>query len=180
MLTHHEIEHQRAQKNITISPFNPEALGPNSYDVHLSDALLVYSGYELDCKKPNDTQKITIPDEGIMLHPGRLYLGSTIEYTESIGLVPGIEGKSSLGRLGVFVHVTAGFGDIGFKGHWTLEFTVIHPVRIYKGMPIAQLYYFLPTGQIQEATTYDTRPTSKYASQGKAPEASKMHLNFKK
>ena len=179
MLTHAEIKKQMAAGNIKISPFDENALGPNSYDVHLSDTLLVYNGYELDCKKDNPTQKLTIPDEGLMLHPGRLYLGSTVEYTESNGLVPGIEGKSSLGRLGLFVHITAGFGDIGFRGHWTLEFMVVHPIRVYKGMPIAQLYYVPPTGEVADGTTYDAKKTSKYSNQGSEPAASKMYMNFK-
>ena len=178
MLTHHEIKKQREAGNIKIEPFLEKSLGSNSYDVHLAETLLVYNGYELDCKKDNKTEKITIPDEGIVLHPGRLYLGSTVEYTEANNLVPCIEGKSSLGRLGIFVHVTAGFGDIGFRGHWTLEFTVIHPVRVYKDMPIAQLYYFKPEGAIETGTTYDAKESQKYSNQGYEPAASKMYMNF--
>ena len=97
--------------------------------------------YALDPKKDNETTDIEIPEEGYVLIPGILYLGETMEYTETYGLVPNIDGRSTTGRLGIEVHRTAGFGDIGFKGKWTLEITVTHPVIIYPGMEIGQLYY---------------------------------------
>ena len=83
-----------------------------------------------------------------MLLPGRVYFGRTLEYTESPYHIPMYEGRSSLGRLGVFSHVSAGFGDVGFKGTWTLELVVAQPVRIYKGMRIGQLYWHNPDGEI--------------------------------
>ena len=83
-----------------------------------------------------------------MLRPGRLYLGKTVEWTSSPGFVPMYEGRSSLGRLGVSSHITAGFGDIGFEGNWTLEISVVQPVRIYPGMRIGQLYWHKPVGEI--------------------------------
>ena len=82
-----------------------------------------------------------IPPEGLVLQPNQLYLGRTVERTETHNLVPMIEGRSSIGRLGLFVHVTAGFGDVGFCGYWTLEMFAVQPVRIYAGVAICQIFY---------------------------------------
>ena len=84
---------------------------------------------------------ITIPEDGYILMPGTLYLGETVEYTETTGYVPKIDGRSTTGRLGIVIHLTAGFGDNGFKGKWTLEITVTHPVIVYPNMEIGQLYF---------------------------------------
>ena len=73
-----------------------------------------------------------------------------MEYTETHGYVPMIEGRSSIGRLGMFIHVTAGFGDVGFCGYWTLEIFVIHPLRIYAGVPICQIFYHTLHGDYDE------------------------------
>lgn len=97
--------------------------------------------YALDPKKDNETEDIKIPEEGYVLLPGTLYLGETVEYTETTGYVPKIDGRSTTGRLGIVIHLTAGFGDNGFKGKWTLEITVTHPVIVYPNMEIGQLYY---------------------------------------
>ena len=97
--------------------------------------------YALDPKKYNETEDIKIPEEGYVLLPGTLYLGETVEYTETTGYVPKIDGRSTTGRLGIVIHLTAGFGDNGFKGKWTLEITVTHPVIVYPNMEIGQLYY---------------------------------------
>ena len=97
--------------------------------------------YALDPKKDNETEDIKIPEEGYVLLPGTLYLGETVEYTETTGYVPKIDGRSTTGRLGIVIHLTAGFGDNGFKGKWTLEITVTHPVIVYPNMEIGQLYF---------------------------------------
>lgn len=97
--------------------------------------------YALDPKKDNETEDIKIPEEGYVLLPGTLYLGETVEYTETTGYVPKIDGRSTTGRLGIVIHLTAGFGDNGFKGKWTLEITVTHPVIVYSNMEIGQLYF---------------------------------------
>ena len=91
--------------------------------------------------KDNEVINIEIPEEGYILIPGILYLGTTEEYTETYGFIPNIDGRSTTGRLGIEIHRTAGFGDNGFKGKWTLEITVTHPVIVYPGMEIGQLYY---------------------------------------
>ena len=128
-------------REIVIDPFDPSRLNPNSYNLSLHDELLVYSHEALDMKHNNPTHKLTIPSDGFMLQPGKLYLGRTVEYTKTEGYIPMLEGRSSIGRLGICIHVTAGFGDVGFAGYWTLELFCVQPVRIYAGVQIAQIYY---------------------------------------
>jgi len=128
---------------IIITPYDRKALGSNSYDVHLGANLAVYEQPELDAKKHNTIRHFNIPEEGFVLMPDTLYLGVTMEYTETHAHVPFLEGKSSTGRLGIDIHATAGKGDVGFCGNWTLEISVKMPVRVYAGMPIGQLIYSL-------------------------------------
>ena len=116
-------------------------MGPNSYNLRLSPELMAYKEAVLDPKQDNRTGRLMLPEEGLVLHPGRLYLAKTMEYTETHNLVPMLVGRSSIGRLGIFVHVTAGFGDVGFSGNWTLELTCVQPVRVYPGMEICQIYH---------------------------------------
>ncbi len=140
ILSGHEIEAQLG-RNIVIDPFEPERLNPNSYNLTLHDELIVYEEVVLDMRKPSRHRRIKIPAEGLVLNPNQLYLGRTAERTETYNLVPMIEGRSSIGRLGLFVHVTAGFGDVGFCGYWTLEMFAVQPVRIYAGVAICQIIY---------------------------------------
>ncbi len=137
-------------REIIIEPFNERQLNSNSYNLKLHNELAVYESSILDAKKDNRISKIAIPQKGIILNPGRLYLGRTVEYTETKGYVPMIEGRSSIGRLGMFIHVTAGFGDVGFCGYWTLEISCIQPVRIYPGIEICQIFYHEITGDVIE------------------------------
>lgn len=162
--------------NIVIKPFRRECLGSNSYDVHLGRWLAVYNCEVLDCASPNPISEIEIPPEGFVLQPGRLYLGVTEEYTETHRHVPFLEGKSSVGRLGIFVHVTAGKGDVGYCNHWTLEMFCVQPVRIYAGMPIAQLIFFELSGKV--LTPYSNKPTAKYTQVSDRPQPSRMWQNF--
>ena len=136
-------------KEIIIEPFDERLLNPNSYNLRLSDELMVYEEDVLDMKKPNKTRNLIIPEEGIVLEPGRLYLGRTVEYTKTDKFVPMLEGRSSIGRLGLFIHVTAGFGDVGFSGYWTLEIHCIQPIRIYAGVEICQIYYHSIEGEYE-------------------------------
>ena len=99
-------------KEIIITPFHPERVNPNSYNLSLYNQLMVYDDYELDMAKPNPASIIDIPEDGYVLQPNKLYLGRTNEYTKTDGYIPMLEGRSSVGRLGVFIHVTAGFGDV--------------------------------------------------------------------
>ena len=127
---------------IKIAPYNRDCLGSNSYDVHLGANLATYEDDELDAKKHNTIRHFEIPGEGLVLQPHKFYLGVTEEYTETHIHVPFLEGKSSTGRLGIDIHATAGKGDVGFCGNWTLEISVKQPVKVNKGMPIGQLIYF--------------------------------------
>ncbi|MEE2641015.1 MAG: dCTP deaminase [Planctomycetota bacterium] len=135
-----EIQKQIGSR-IRIDPFDPARLNPNSYNLTLHEDLMIYTDPVLDMRKPNATERLTIPPEGFVLEPHRLYLARTVEKTETHDLVPMIEGRSSIGRLGLFVHVTAGFGDVGFRGFWTLEMFAVQPIRIYAGVEICQIFY---------------------------------------
>ena len=132
---------ERKEKDILIDPFNENQVNPNSYNLRLHNELLVYDSPVLDMKEDNPATKIVIPEEGLVLESKKLYLGRTMEYTETQNLVPMLEGRSSVGRLGLFVHITAGFGDVGFKGYWTLEIFCVQPIKIYPSIEICQIFY---------------------------------------
>ncbi len=162
---------------ILIEPYERTYLGTNSYDVHLSKYLATYTQPVLDAKMHNTIHHFEIPEEGFVLEPGVLYLGSTLEYTETHAHVPFLEGKSSMGRLGIDIHATAGKGDVGFCNHWTLEISCIQPVRIYAGMPVGQLIYFMVEGDIENA--YNKKASAKYNERTPKPMESMMWKNFK-
>ena len=143
----------RLGRDIFIEPFNPAQLNPNSYNLKLHNELLVYENEILDMKKENKAKNLVIPDEGLVLEPNRLYLGRTKEYTRTEKYVPMLEGRSSIGRLGLFIHVTAGFGDVGFSGYWTLEIYCIQPIRVYAGVDICQIYYHSIEGEYEKYTS---------------------------
>lgn len=126
---------------IIIEPFDVASVNANSYNLHLHHELLVYEEVVLDMKRNNRVRRLTVPEDGLVLAANQLYLGRTIEYTETHDLVPMIEGRSSIGRLGMCVHVTAGIGDVGYCGHWTLEIFALHPVRVYPNVSICQIFY---------------------------------------
>lgn len=140
----------RLGSDILIDPFDESRLNPNSYNLRLHHELLVYEEIVLDMRKKNRFRRMEIPPEGLELDSNKLYLGRTIERTETHNLVPMLEGRSSVGRLGLFVHVTAGFGDVGFCGFWTLELHAIQPVRIYAGIEICQIFYHTLQGEANE------------------------------
>lgn len=150
ILTGNEIKIQQKAGGLYISDFDEKRLNPNSYNLRLAPELLVYTEPVLDPKKDNRTMSVKIPDEGLVLLPGRLYLGKTMEWTETRDYVPKLEGRSSIGRLGLAIHVTAGFGDIGFCGRWTLELECVQPVKIYPGMEICQITYHAVRGERTE------------------------------
>lgn len=142
-----EIQRQVEQGAIVIEPFDMRRLNPNSYNLRLHNELLIYTDAVLDMKQPLATERLVIPEDGLVLEPGRLYLGRTFERTATDAYVPMLEGRSSIGRLGLYIHVTAGFGDIGFSGYWTLEIQCIQPVRIYPMVEICQIYYHRLEGE---------------------------------
>lgn len=161
--------------SIRLEPFDRECLGSNSYDVHLGKWLGTYRDRQLDARRHNPIDLFEIPEEGYVLEPHVFYLGVTLEYTETHQHVPFLEGKSSTGRLGIDIHATAGKGDVGFCGHWTLEISVKQPVKVYKGMPIGQLIYFPVEGEIE--VKYNEKKNAKYSGQIDKPVESMMWKN---
>lgn len=160
-------------KEIIIEPFDKKRINPNSYNLSLANELLVYNNETLDMKKPNSTRKIIIPEEGLLLKPNTLYLGRTNEFTSTNRYVPMLEGRSSTGRLGLFIHITAGFGDIGFSGFWTLEIFCVQPIIIYPNVEICQIYYHDIDGE------YDLYKSGKYQN-NTGIQPSLMYKDFKK
>jgi dCTP deaminase len=161
--------------NIIIEPFKKDCLGTNSYDVHLGKYLATYKNRVLDAKKHNEIDHFEIPKDGFVLQPNTLYLGVTLEYTETHKHVPFLEGKSSTARLGIDIHATAGKGDVGFCNTWTLEISCAQPVKIYAGMPIGQLIYFVVEGDV--GTMYNTKSNAKYNNKTTKPVESMMWKN---
>lgn len=151
ILTGSEIK-KRLGKDIIIEPFNESQLNPNSYNVTISNKLYTYVLGEdevLDLKRKPEIKEIIIPDEGFIIEPGKIYIGSTNEYTETYNLVPMITGRSSVGRIGLNTNIAACMGDVGYKGTWSLQLSsVSYRIKIYPNMPIAQLYYFETRGDI--------------------------------
>lgn len=193
ILSGKEILKERENGNIIIDEFDESRLNPNSYNLRLSDELLMYDiPYKCDLLKQdglfapgphtmmepldmlseNIVKKIKIPYEGLIIYPGILYLGKTIEYTETHKFLPCIEGRSSIGRLGINVHATAGFGDVGFGGTWTLEISCVQPVKIYPFIEICQIYYQEVKGEVEEYS-------GKYQNQMDI-QASKLYEDFNK
>ena len=161
----------RQGNDIIIDPFNEKQVNPNSYNLKLHNELVVYDAAVLDMKKDNTETKMIIPEEGLLLESHKLYLGRTVEYTETHNLIPMLEGRSSVGRLGLFVHVTAGFGDVGFKGYWTLEIFCVQPIKIYPSIEICQIFYHSIDGD------YDSYEGGKYQA-NKDIQTSMLHKDF--
>lgn len=162
---------RRLYNDIIIEPFNIQQLNPNSYNLRLHNELVMYTEPVLDMKKNHNVITCTIPEEGMVLEPGKLYLARTIEYTRTESLVPMLEGRSSIGRLGLFIHITAGFGDVGFSGFWTLEMFCVQPIRIYPGVEICQIFYHTIEGAYQKYVS------NKYQN-NKGIQASMMYKDF--
>ena len=167
--------------HIVITPWRESCVNPHSYDVHLAKTLSEYVDTELDCAKDHRVVDHDIPEDGYVLYPGRLYLGVLEEYIKCYSHVPRLCGKSSVGRLGMVVHKTAGEIDIGFAGHITLEITVVLPLRVYAGMPVGQLTFHTVHGEV--ASPYGAARGSKYSQPSgyeahPMPVASRMYLNM--
>ncbi|TQE38149.1 dCTP deaminase [Streptomyces ipomoeae] len=148
ILTGPEITAAAHDGRLTIAPFEAEQVNPNSYNVRLGPTLLTYTTTVIDAHQPNPTKAIQIGKHGYVLQPGELYLGHTFEQVGSDIYVPLLFGRSSVGRLGLFVEITAPIGDIGFHGQWTLMLTPVRPLRVYAGMKIGQIMFFVSTGDI--------------------------------
>ena len=175
ILTDKRILEEMEKGTIKVVPYNRADLGSNSYDVHLGSTMALYVDEVLDAKKHNTIEYFEIPDEGIVLEPSKFYLGVTLEYTETHAHVPFLEGKSSTGRLGIDIHATAGKGDVGFCGNWTLEISCKQPVGVDKGMPIGRLIYFPVDGEIE--VKYNQKSNAKYSGQPNKPIESMMWKN---
>jgi dCTP deaminase len=175
-LTDKEILQEIENGNIVIDGFKMEHLNPNSVDLTLNPEMIIYNEDILDCRKPNKTSIEKILDGGYVLYPNRVYL---YHCNERIGVKKNIHaevmGKSSLGRLGLGVHITAGFIDTGFEGSLVLELFCQQPIRIYPNMKICQVKFMYNSGDFLE--TYDQKKGSKYMNQS-GTQASLMHKNF--
>ena len=156
ILTDKAILEAMERGEIVVEPFDRSCLGTNSYDVHLGSHLATYRDRVLDARKHNEIEHFDIPEQGFVLEPQLNYLGVTQEYTETHNTVPFLEGKSSVGRLGIDIHATAGKGDVGFCNYWTLEISVKQPVRVYEGMPVGPTDLFSGRWReiLRSSTTY--------------------------
>ncbi|MBZ3906537.1 dCTP deaminase [Streptomyces griseiscabiei] len=170
ILTGPEIAAQVKAEAIRISPFDAGMVQPNSYNFHLGDHIGWYTSEVLDCARENSFEAHPIPGEGMVLEPDRIYLASTREEIGSDSYVPIIRARSSIARLGLFVHCTADLIDLGSHGQLTLQLHAVQRVKIYPGLLIGQVTFWVPQGEI---VLYD----GKYqGSQG--PRPSLVHRDF--
>ena len=171
ILSGKEIKKQVKEGSIAIDPFTDEQINPNSYNLRLHPDLLIYDNDILDMREKNSASPLVIPEDGLLLEPHKLYLGRTVERTSTDKYVPMLEGRTSVGRLGLFIHITAGFGDIGFDGFWTLEIFCVQPIRIYSGLEICQIFYHTIDGD------FDLYRSKKYQS-NKGVQPSMLYKDF--
>ena len=146
ILTNLEIVKQVKKGNIKISPFKKSLLNPNSYNYRLAETLLEFDDI-IDAKKKSNYKTIQLTDEGYVLQPNKLYLGSTYEKIGSDKYVIQLIGRSSMGRLGLFLQVTAPLGHVGTYHSWTLELKVVQPLRVYPFMKIGQVTFWKIKGK---------------------------------
>lgn len=149
ILSGKKISEEVSKKRIIIEPFDLKNINPNSYNYTLGNYVKVYKNKILDSKKKQDVEIIEIPDEGLIINPDKVYLGFTEEVIGSDYYVPVITGRSSTGRLGLFVQITSDLVDVGFKGRLTLQLHSTQPVKIYKGMKIGQVMFWKIFGDIK-------------------------------
>ncbi len=171
--------------SVTIRPYDPVDLQPSSVDLHLDHAFRVfrnnrYPYIDVRASQPDLTEPVTIAeDEQFILHPNEFVLGQTLEWVElPDDLVARIEGKSSLGRLGLLIHSTAGYVDPGWKGNLTLELSNVAnlPIALYRGMKIGQISFFMMSSAVERP--YGSRELgSKYQGQS-SPTESQFYRDF--
>jgi dCTP deaminase len=169
ILTGPEIARRHALGEITLSPFDPRRLNPNSYNLALGPTLRVYTDDVLDTRRPNPTEEITLPEGGLVLRPDRVYLGCSVEVIGSDHYAPIVKARSGTARLGLYVHMTADLIDIGSHGQTTFQLHAVQPVRVFAGMVLAQVTFWAPTGEI---TLYD----GKYQN-ARGPRPSLIHVD---
>jgi dCTP deaminase len=173
ILSGKEILRQVELGNIGIDPFVRENVNPASVDLTLGRGITVYNDDEIhNTKEPYATKQYYII-EAIDLLPGQLYLMHTVERVWTEKFVPVLDGKSSIGRLGVQIHLTAGFGDPGFRGQYTLEVVTHRAVRLYAGMRICQMRFHELVGEVEN---YQTR--GHYVGEQQGPVPSMVHKQF--
>jgi dCTP deaminase len=173
MLTKRAILEAVRDGKIEIDPFDERRLNPNSYNLTLGKELKYYTeGHILDPADVVEPEAWDMQGDRWILWPGNLYLGYTAERTAGDHFIPMVNGRSSLARLGISVHQTGGFGDIGFSGHWTLEFTVVCPAYLYPGMEVLQICWFKPEGDVDELYR------GKYSDQPAEPISSRIQREF--
>lgn len=156
ILSDRDIKKAIEEKKVIIDPFEVSCVQPSSYDLHLQNKVLVFDNYAasvIDVREKQDVSRLVkIGDEGFVIHPGEFILGSTTEnFRIPNDLAGKLEGKSSLGRLGLIVHATAGFVDPGFEGQLTFEITNISrlPIRLYGNMKIAQICFLKMSSEVE-------------------------------
>lgn len=159
ILTGPAIAAARAAGEITIEPFEATRLSPNAYDWRLGETLRVCDG-DLDAATPTLFEEITIPGEGLVLHPGVLYLGVTLEHTGSERYAQMLNGDRTTGALGIWVHVSAPLGHAGHAIRWTLEIRVARPVRVYAGMTFGKLIFLQTFGAAASYQVLGTKYTA--------------------
>ncbi|MCC3773822.1 deoxycytidine deaminase [Streptomyces sp. UNOB3_S3] len=146
ILTGPEIVRQRRRGALTIEPFDTELLNPVSYNYRLGPALRTHRSAVMDTTAAHELAEFSIPDDGVVLQPGRVYLGITMEEIGSTQYVPSLIGRSSLGRLGMFLQFSADLGNLGACHRWTLEIKVVQPLRVYAGMVTGQVTFWRTVG----------------------------------
>jgi dCTP deaminase len=148
ILTGSEIQREWQAKPIRIDPFTPDQVNPNSYNFRLGNLVKYYKNTLLDPKMRQETITVEIPPEGFVLQSDKIYLGHTAETMGSDFYVPIIRARSSVARIGLFVHVTADLIDIGSYNQWTLQLHAIQPVRVYAGMLVGQVTFWCIKGDV--------------------------------
>jgi dCTP deaminase len=185
VLSDRTIRQEIEDGRIVFDPYEPQMVQPSSVDVRVDNRFRVFHNARypyIDVRQPMEdlTELVEMaPDEPFILHPGEFVLGQTLERVRlPDDLVARLEGKSSLGRLGLLIHSTAGFVDAGFEGNLTLELSNVAnlPITIYQGMPIGQISFMRMDGPVE--SPYGSRETgSKYQGQAE-PTPSRFYLNF--
>ena len=185
VLSDRTIKEEIAAGNIVIDPLDPINIQPASVDVRLDKTVLVFRNSRLpyidvrkDVSDLTESEEIS-EEQPFILHPGEFVLASTLEHIEiPANIVARLEGKSSLGRIGLLIHSTAGYVDPGWQGHLTLELSNVAslPITLYFGMPIGQLSFLRLTTEAENVYVSNAL-NSKYLGQTQ-PTASRMHRNF--
>lgn len=171
ILTGRKIDEEVKKSKIIISPYDKKCLNPNSYNFHLSEEIYIYKNKILNSRTKQPLVRLKFDKDGLVLKPRELYLGCTVEKMGGNHYAPFIFGRSSIGRLGLFIQITAPLGDIGFIGNWTLQLTPTRPVKIYPNMRIGQIFFLKPIGK---TTLY----SGKYQFSS-GPRGSEVYKDFK-